>query len=99
MKVLINGLGNIGTTLANILLEFKNLLGIETVYLYKNLPNRWSEEDLAILKSKGGVICKETDVEAKKVFLELISKVDFIFNAEKVLNLLKTEFTMTSCQI
>ena len=42
MKILINGGGNIGTTIANLMIKFKDLLGISHVYLHKNLPQEWT---------------------------------------------------------
>ena len=46
MKILINGGGNIGTTIANLMIRFKDLLGISHEYLHKNLPLIWRETDL-----------------------------------------------------
>lgn len=56
MKVLVNGAGNIGTTLANILLEFRELLGIGEVQIHKNRPYPWLANDLDLLKVKGAEI-------------------------------------------
>ena len=50
MKILINGGGNIGTTIANLMIRFKDLLGISHVYLHKNLPQKWRDTDLDFLE-------------------------------------------------
>ena len=36
MRVLVNGVGNIGTTLLNILNDYRELLGIKEIYAKKN---------------------------------------------------------------
>jgi glyceraldehyde-3-phosphate dehydrogenase (NAD(P)) len=77
MKVLINGQGNIGTTLACLLIDFKTLLGIKEVLVYKNRPQPWLEPDLEFLKSKGIKILTSKDVSFKTV----ITQVDYIFES------------------
>jgi glyceraldehyde-3-phosphate dehydrogenase (NAD(P)) len=71
MKVLVNGLGNIGTTLANVLLEFRAELGIDTVYVFKNWPEPWLEQDEELLKAHGAVFCESVD--------EALRDSDFLF--------------------
>lgn len=83
MKVLIMGLGNIGTTLANILLEFKELLKIKDIYLYKSFPNIWSEQDLKILKRKGAILCKSHVTGRNLNAPENINEMDFIFECRE----------------
>lgn len=56
MNVLINGLGNIGTTLANILLDYKNLLGVNDVMIHKNTSTPWNRLDVELLKARGAKI-------------------------------------------
>lgn len=70
MNILINGLGNIGTTLANILLDYNNLLGIDDVLIHKNTSTPWNAQDVTFLESKG----------AKSVGLaDALDDVDFLF--------------------
>lgn len=52
MNVLVNGIGNIGTTLLNLLVEYKDQLGINTIYALKNTPQSWLISDLQILQEK-----------------------------------------------
>lgn len=72
MKVLVNGLGNIGTTLANTLLEFRATLNIDTVYVYKNRPQSWLEQDEELLSVRGAVFCSSID--------NILPEIDFIFD-------------------
>ena len=76
MKVSINGLGNIGTTLALVLQKYKSDIGISEVFAFKNKQNLWQESDLAFLKEKGIKIItsEEIDLEAH------IRNVDFVFD-------------------
>ena len=53
MIVLVNGLGNIGTTLCNLLIHFRKELGISRVIAYKNRPVPWQEQDLQLLEMQG----------------------------------------------
>lgn len=45
MNILINGVGNIGTTLLNILNEYREL-GIKEIYAKKNTLKSWDISDL-----------------------------------------------------
>jgi len=56
-NVMVNGAGNIGTTLTNVLLRYREALGIDDVYLCKNQPKPWLEEDLEIAERNGAIIC------------------------------------------
>jgi len=80
MKVLVNGIGNIGTTLLALLAEHQKLLNIDTIFALKNKPLPWQEEDLNYLNSIGIRVCsriKESNFE----FLDwIIDEVDYIFD-------------------
>lgn len=80
MKVLVNGIGNIGTTLLALLIEHQELLKIDTVFALKNKPLPWQVDDLNYLSSIGVRVCsrlKESDYE----FLDtIIDDVDYIFD-------------------
>ena len=66
MNVLINGLGNIGTTLANILLDYRDLLGIDEVLIHKNTPTPWNAQDVVFLESKGAKSVEIADIQIRK---------------------------------
>ena len=46
MKVLVNGIGNIGTTVLNVLARFQDILGITQIYALKNTLHPWNQIDL-----------------------------------------------------
>lgn len=75
MNILVNGLGNIGTTLANLCLDFKEDLAIDNVYVYKNVPEAWLDEDLKFLREKGAIICTPKE----NSFDEIAKHIHYIF--------------------
>ncbi|MFK7783793.1 MAG: hypothetical protein AB8B56_01685 [Crocinitomicaceae bacterium] len=80
MKVLVNGIGNIGTTLLALLIEHKELLNIEDVFALKNKPLPWQEDDLNYLSSIGVRVCSRI-VEDDYEFLDsIVDEVDYIFD-------------------
>lgn len=80
MKVLVNGIGNIGTTLVGLLSQYKNLLGIEEIYALKNSPMPWHLEDLKLLQQTGIHVCTRTDKDEFLNIEELIDQIDYIFD-------------------
>ncbi len=89
MNVLINGLGNIGTTVANICLDFKESLAIEQVYVHKNLPEPWLEQDVEWLRQKGAIICS-----GQGNTLDSIAKeIDYVFECRDHETVQKTPHT------
>lgn len=80
MKVLVNGIGNIGTTLLALLIEHQELLKIDTVFALKNKPLPWQQDDLDYLSSIGVRVCSRI-VESDYEFLDtIIDDVDYIFD-------------------
>lgn len=77
MKVLVNGVGNIGTTLANLLSDFKEILNISTVYVYKNTLQTWKVIDLSFLEKKGVKIIYSQDTSLSAA----VAQVDYVFEA------------------
>ncbi|MFK8037988.1 MAG: hypothetical protein AB8B74_06850 [Crocinitomicaceae bacterium] len=76
MRVSVNGLGNIGTTLALVLIKYKQHLGISEVFGYKNNQVDWQKTDLLFLKTAGVTI-----VSSKQTTLaEHLKTVDFVFD-------------------
>lgn len=81
MNVLINGIGNIGTTLLNILFDYRSLLSINEVYALKNSKiNSWNSEDIEILKQKGIKICTHENISGLLNIIDIIGSVDYIFD-------------------
>ena len=80
MNVLVNGIGNIGTTLLNLLIDFKEDLGISTIYaLKKNKVDVWNQDELQLLNERGIVLCSETN-NSFKPLSEVIDRIDYIFD-------------------
>lgn len=79
MKVLVNGVGNIGTTILNILCKYQNELGISKVYALKNAPNAWNKNDLSILQEKGVIICTTTSDEHRD-FDAVKNEIQYVFD-------------------
>jgi glyceraldehyde-3-phosphate dehydrogenase type II len=81
MNILINGMGNIGTTLVHLLLEYAELLGVEKTYLYKRSVCPWNEAERVYLESLGVVLCS-SEASGNIVCLDdVIGEVDYIFEA------------------
>ena len=80
MKVLVNGIGNIGTTVLNLLSDYQKLFEIEEIYALKNTSiSSWNQADLDILESKGVIIC--TRNSSRYLPLEnIINEIDYIFD-------------------
>lgn len=80
MNILVNGIGNIGTTLLCALNKYKDLLGVETVYALKNTPQPWHQEDLRFLESQGIVVCTGHTGDGYPMIDEIIDSVGYIFD-------------------
>lgn len=79
MNVLVNGIGNIGTTLLYLLQHYKKELAIDHIYALKNTPMPWHNEDLSRMQQAGIQICtRKTDEYID--LNEIINKVDYLFD-------------------
>ena len=61
MNVLVNGIGNIGSTLLALLSQYQTELGIQKIYALKNKPMPWHESDLNHFQSIGVTLCSPDD--------------------------------------
>jgi len=57
MNVLVSVIGNIGTTILNLLVQYKSDLGISKIYGNKHTINAWNEVELNHLRNLGVLIC------------------------------------------
>ena len=80
MNVLVNGIGNIGTTLLNLLTQYQSDLGIDEVYAFKNQPQPWHIEDLDQLQKIGVKICTRFKDDGYLFLDEIIDQIDYIFD-------------------
>lgn len=102
MRILVNGIGNIGTTLLNLLVDYQTVLGISAIYANKRTLMHWHLADLKILESKGVIICchqSNSHVFASHfpnhaIYEEIIEQIDYIFetSANHVGNTLKPHY-------
>lgn len=80
-KVLVNGMGNIGTTLVNLLCHHRQELEIEEIYVCKRSIYPWNKAEREILNEKGVKICT-TERREEFLFIEdILPEVDYIFEA------------------
>lgn len=81
MKVLVNGIGNIGTTLLNLLIDYKETLGIEIIYALKNTTvQKWNKTEIMFLKEKGIVICTKNNTDEFIDFNEIKEGINYVFD-------------------
>lgn len=79
MHVLVNGIGNIGTTILQLLCRYKKDLGITSVYANKNNLNTWQINDLEFLKSMGVILTSPEKNSTLLNFEDTLKKVDYVF--------------------
>lgn len=73
MKILVNGGGNIGTTITELLLRYKTILGIKDIYLNKETSFPWRSKELELLQKKGVMISQNLE--------KIIPNINYIFEA------------------
>ncbi len=81
MNVLVNGIGNIGTTLINLLADFKEELKIDEIYALKNTSiNSWNAIDLNHISSKGVKICTRNSTDDYLNLDDVSGEINYIFD-------------------
>lgn len=81
MIVLVNGIGNIGTTLLNLLIDYKETLGIKIIYALKNTAiHKWNQSEIKILEKKGIVICTKNNKDEFINFSDIKDEIQYIFD-------------------
>lgn len=83
MKVLVNGIGNIGTTLLDLLVDYQTELGISAVHAFKNRPvTAWQLPDLERLQRRGVILHAKTPGELVGVrsVESLEASIDYVFD-------------------
>lgn len=80
MRVLVNGIGNIGTSLLHVLNAFKEELGIVEIYAHKNTAiHPWKQTELNLLSEAGIILCARNKVGMQEID-EVIGQVDYVFD-------------------
>ena len=80
-KVLVNGMGNIGTTLVNLLVEYRDVLEIEQIFVAKRSILPWNEVERTFLEERGVVVCSYNPIGDMPLFETVMHEVDYIFEA------------------
>jgi glyceraldehyde-3-phosphate dehydrogenase (NAD(P)) len=80
MNILITGAGNIGTTLANVLLANRKLLSIDNLWILKNRIQPWQAVDLGFLRRAGAVICSREQCADCVLLDQVEASVDYVFD-------------------
>lgn len=80
MKVLVNGVGNIGTTLLQVLTTHRDLLGVEAVLAHKATVRPWDVPQLERLKGAGVVVVGDS-FAAQASLADVMHDVDYVFDA------------------
>lgn len=80
MRVLVDGLGNIGTTLTHLLATYADLLSIDEIFVHKNRLVSWQETDLERVAERDVTVCR-TDPECPEfvAYGDVISDIDYVF--------------------
>ncbi|MEO9533845.1 MAG: hypothetical protein ABJG68_02525 [Crocinitomicaceae bacterium] len=81
MNVLVNGIGNIGSTLINLLLHYKSELGISEIYACKRTITPWNQAELDILQQKGVKICTSGKHLDYPQLGNILPQIHYIFEA------------------
>jgi len=81
MKVLVNGIGNIGSTLLNLLVTYKNELGIDEIHACKRTVTKWNKAELDLLAAKGVKICTSGDSRDYPQLGNILPQINYIFEA------------------
>ncbi|WP_067429869.1 hypothetical protein [Nocardioides jensenii] len=80
MKVLVNGVGNIGTTLLQVLSTHRDLLGIDEVLAHKSTVRPWDVPQLERLKDSGVVLVGDA-YTAQATLDQVAHDIDYVFDA------------------
>jgi glyceraldehyde-3-phosphate dehydrogenase (NAD(P)) len=80
MKVLVNGIGNIGTTVLSLLVRYKAVLEIEQIYALKNRVQHWQERDLEDLRAMGIELCTRETQSGFTPIDQVIPQIEYIFD-------------------
>jgi glyceraldehyde-3-phosphate dehydrogenase/erythrose-4-phosphate dehydrogenase len=78
MKILVNGVGNIGTTLLQVLSAHRDVLGIDVVHAHKSTTQPWDVPQLERLKNLGVVVLGR---EGEASLAEVADDIDYVFDA------------------
>lgn len=81
MNVLVNGVGNIGSSLLNLLVQYKTELNIDLIYACKRTINPWTAAELDVLQEKGIRICTISKSDEYPQLGAILPQIQYIFEA------------------
>ncbi len=81
MRVLVNGTGNIGTTLINLLVRYQSNLDIDQIYACKHSIHPWNKIERDILEAMNVKLCTTSSNSKYLPLNTIINKIDYIFEA------------------
>ncbi|MBI3134855.1 MAG: hypothetical protein HYZ14_09310 [Bacteroidetes bacterium] len=79
MNVLVNGIGNIGTTILQLLIHYQRDFGITKIYANKNNLKPWQQPEMEYLRAQGVVLTSPEKKPGFELFGEIIQRVDYVF--------------------
>jgi glyceraldehyde-3-phosphate dehydrogenase type II len=80
-NVMINGMGNIGTTLVNMLVHYKAELRLDKIYVVKRSIHPWNKTERDFLEKQGVIICSINAGNGLIAVESILAEVDYIFEA------------------
>jgi glyceraldehyde-3-phosphate dehydrogenase type II len=80
-NVLVNGMGNIGTTIANLLLRYRKDLQMNQLYVAKRSFKEWNKVERDFLEEQGAIICSHQHQNNLPRFAEILPSIHYIFEA------------------
>jgi glyceraldehyde-3-phosphate dehydrogenase type II len=79
MRVLVNGIGNIGTTVLQVLVHYKTAFGISEIYANKNSLKPWQQPEMDYLQGKGVILTSPQKLAGFESFDIVLKQVDYVF--------------------
>lgn len=79
MNVLVNGIGNIGTTVLQLLVRYKTEFGIARIYANKNNLKPWQKPEMLALQKQGIILTSPIAQEGFADYKEALEEVDYVF--------------------
>lgn len=79
MNILVNGIGNIGTTILQLLVRYKNEFGIAKIYANKNSLKSWHHAEIDYLKEQGIILTSPERATNFESFEKILTTVDYVF--------------------
>lgn len=80
-NVLVNGTGNIGTSIVQLLVKYREDLFVNEIYASKRSLHAWNQVELDMLTANGVKICTTKKMEGYDFIADVLPEIDYIFEA------------------